>query len=91
MSVSGRSATSHASLPAAVPIDLRIAERDQAQCQIASVEAFRVPADRDNRPVEIAGGQFAHLAAQAILRPIGEAAAQTGKFQPNRAGDRPAP
>ena len=34
---------------AAIPVDLRVAKRGQTQRQIAAVEAFRVPADRDDR------------------------------------------
>jgi hypothetical protein len=34
---------------ATIPIDLRVAERDKPQRQIVSVEAFRVPANRNDR------------------------------------------
>ena len=60
---------------AAVPVDPRIAERCETQGQIASIKALGVPADCNDRLAEIAAGQFGHLAAQAILGLVREAAA----------------
>jgi len=60
------------------------------------IKALRGPTrrrDRDcnDRLIEIATGQFDHLATQAILCLVGRAAAQTREFEPDRSGDRPAP
>ena len=59
---------------AAIPIDLRMTKCDETQRKVAAIEALRVPPDRNDRPIKIAAGQFAHLAAQTILRLVGEAA-----------------
>ena len=67
----------------AIPEDLRVAERREPKCQVAPIKALRVPTDCNDRLIEIATGQLDHLAAQAILRLVGKAAAQTGEFEPD--------
>ena len=71
-------------LPATtIPINSCVPERGKPQRQIVAVEAFRVPAYRDNRQRHIAAGQLLHLLTQTILRRIGKATAQSRIFQPH--------
>ena len=77
--------------PTAIPNDVGITQRDQAQCQIAAIEPLGVPADRDDRPGEIAPRQPRHGAAQTVLGLVGEGAADASMAQADGARERAAP
>jgi len=75
----------------AIPENIGVTERYESKCKVAPIKALRGPTDCNDRLIEIATGQFDHLATQAILCLVGKAAAQTREFEPDRSGDRPAP
>jgi hypothetical protein len=47
-----------------------VARRDESRRQVSPIEGFRIPADRDDRFVEIAFGQLMHFGAQMFLRSV---------------------
>src|SRR5689334_15640008 len=69
----------------AIPVDVGVAERDEAQSEIATLVALRVEADRHDRRDLGAAGQLLHLARQPLLKLVRSAAADSDAPQPDSA------